>query len=368
MAAAYVHAIFNAIDADDRVAVSGMIRQDPGVLSAVIRRDEPPLFYALSMKLFEMALVILDCGGQHVDVNVEVLQPGFSPVMWTPLHVACHHVNLKCVKALVERGADPLHEAAPGYTPLRDAVNKGPGSTEVIAYMLRILAVRNHLHVLHEDMSYLGLVCAGPPETLARNIQLFLDAGADATYPDNGFSPMSQLEYENDDPAAKAVLQASIDESLRARHLFRAWFVTDARLGITAAMTQARKQGLGRSRRRRAKVVAAPKCLKDRVRDLWAPRGILRIEWTPLPRMVSTPPLPLPKVVFDRRMPHVDKQVIKLTLLLPRDLFKSLMQMMTPPGDFAWRNERLGKFLERVEGIEDFLQARKKSEHLNLTT
>jgi hypothetical protein len=41
--------------------------------------------------------------------------------------------------------------------------------------------------------------------------------------------------------------------------------------------------------------------------------------------------------------------VLRLTMDLPSDLFEDLMQMMVPPGDFAWRGEPLGMLLQREE-------------------
>lgn len=312
--------IFDAIDANNKRAVHAMILADPGVLT-ISKWDETPLFYAIHDKKFDMALHIINCGGEHLDIDAELPDDsGDHPKGYTALHMACFHTHLDLVKLLVDRGANPAHETKPGWMPLSDAMNKMGQANEVVEFLLKIPAVRAKLHVL-EETGYSPLTlatCGSSIERVARNIKLLLDAGADPTYPSGCHYPLCQLKYDHRSapPDTLAVpvasLQGAIDDCMRVRLLFKAYRLVNSptasgtRIDVPSAATTvspAEESENMDTKERRTEVLRFALGMRN-----------------------------------DSNLPH--------------ELFTELMMMMVPRHDPSWRGEKLGGLLERIKDSE----------------
>lgn len=74
------------------------------------------LHYASEANYPDVIQTLYDLTGSHLAINAQ------DKYGWTPLHSACHHGNIDCVKLLIKLGADVTVTEKVGKTPLHLAV------------------------------------------------------------------------------------------------------------------------------------------------------------------------------------------------------------------------------------------------------
>lgn len=359
------HPLFHAIQDEDMDAIKFIMEAEPSAFSLFYTNwDGTPLIYAITDGKFAEALYIIEHGPeQDWDFETPMGTRNFGR-SWSAMEAACTVKRPEIVEALVKRGADPakINEDW-GCTSLNmvlrsyhdDVANDAENVEKIVAFLLTFPSVRANFHNLWKDVeedpdvSVLGEACTSvcPPSIIKR----LLDAGVDATFPGGPGSPLKcmGLPYWEGwwTPARRAtamelrdLIQASIDESIKARLLYRVRRAVDAVKVSLISADIARKQGMSPDEERRQTLDATPAFLRKRVQDS---RRMPRVVYGPsvIPRDSS----PETKVVEGERA-----GVLRMAAEeLPDELFTQLMEMMVPPGDFARRGEELGAFLERAE-------------------
>jgi hypothetical protein len=385
---------FRAIEARSKGLVDEMIQANPSLLAVYDAEwDGTPLIYAiLDDDDDEMALHLIGRWGPLLDLDFATPTPvyEFHSKGVTALTTACWWSRPRVVQALVEQGADPTKGMANGWTPLSLAVAQiRPAAEEIVAYLATIPSVRATFRLLFEGpdivgldkkrVSILGEAC-GKCDPSPNMVKLLLSAGADATFPGGGASPLEAVRavkrwhperypallYPEEQAnfakivAVEAMLQASIDDSVRARCLFKVGMLHNAAFAIPAAAKDARDKGLSVAVQRQKAIGAAPASLKKRVAEGQVlPRvevGIqiqtpqLLAEVTKVEDALESPEIGTAMLEWLRATLGMEQEldVLRLTLELPDVLFEQLLEMMVPPGDFAWRGEELGAFLARL--------------------
>lgn len=386
------HPIYHAIREEDKQKIDELVDKDPSVLAVSAEIwDGTPLIYAIlyagdypeNKKGDEMALHIINHKPQkYWDVVTETTENNnFLYKGMTPLLAACWAEEPEIVKALVERGADPT-ESNPevDHAPLTLTVYRSSGEAEdILEYLLSFPRVRETLkNPVGADGGYtttvLGAACDGCTRATLFMIQQLLHAGADPTY-GGDVSGTSALEIVREERAKlikrtnlgtdqqkdiqtldkmEQMFLRSIDESLRARLLFRVRFVADAVKAISAASQDAWKRGLVPDEQRQKAFDATPECLEKR----FEVNG-------PMPIVLYTDPVPswavtkcacgCNRFIIPPSDENAEKARTLLELVvneLSDDLFNGLIKMMVPPGDMAWDGEKLGAFLDRVRWIK----------------
>ncbi|QMW36872.1 hypothetical protein G4B11_000108 [Aspergillus flavus] len=162
-------------------------------------QDVTPLMYAAT-RCHTDALAALLQWNVVIDAEVNHTKPDWPG--WTALCFAANHDNQKCLKLLIEAGADLSHRTADGFCPIHLA---GECSA------LRLLLEYRKRIDIDERTSFgstaLMLATADPPAPIDR-IKLLINAGANLNAQDkNGDTALTLAACQNNIPAASILLQ-----------------------------------------------------------------------------------------------------------------------------------------------------------------